>query len=130
MGRYVEIPADAIRVRMADAGFRRISHNGSEEVYERRHHIDPRYAVKVYSSVTSGTKSARGCGEDAIRVVAIFYHKPSEAKAIMDSIKVLRTAPEKMSPQKRIEHVLDRMIERAREAYRVCNSKVKEQNNG
>ncbi len=133
MSRYVEVPADAIRARLAEAGFKRITQGGREEVYERRHDRNPLYAVKVYSSIASDAAAARGCGEDAIRVVAVRYqsmnHKPWEAKAIMGSIKVLRTAPEKMAPEERIKHVLDRMVERAREAYGNCNDRIKSINN-
>lgn len=129
MSRYVEVPADAIRARLAEAGFKRIVQSGREEVYERRHDRNPLYAVKVYSSIAADAAAARGCGEDAIRVVAVRYpsetSRPMEARAIMGSIKVLRTAPEKLASEKRVTHVLDRMIERAREAYAVCNERLK-----
>ena len=117
--RFVPVPAAAIRNRLAAAGFRLIdTARGSEEVYERKHDKDERYIVRVYSSLTHGADDVRSCGEDAIRVVALFvdstHHWPARTYPIFKSARVYRTGT--------VEGVLDRMIERAREAYAQCNA--------
>lgn len=115
---FVPVPAAAIRQRLAAAGFRLIDAPSGEEVYERAHNSDPRYAIKVYSSIQRGADEVRECGEDAIRVVALFtdsrFHWPAKVIPIFKATRVHRTGS--------VEAVLDRMIERAREAYGACNA--------
>jgi len=114
---FVPVPASAIRERLAAARFRLISAPHGEEVYERPHDKDARYTVKVYSSIQRGADEVRECGEDAIRVVAIFldgrFHYPAREVPIFKATRVHRTGS--------VEAVLDRMIERAREAYAAYN---------
>ena len=114
---FVHVPADAIRSRLAAAGFRLVPEARGEEVYERAHNRDARYTVKVYSSIQRGAGEARGCGEDAIRVVALFadsrFSWPARVTPIFKATRVHRTGS--------VEAVLDRMVERAREAYAACN---------
>ena len=117
--RFVNIPADAIRSRLSAAGFaRNVQVRGKEEVYERKHEKDSRYIVRVYSSITAGDDEARGSGTDAIRVIAILvdsrFHYPPKGFTIFKGIRVHRAGT--------IEKVLDRMIERAREAYKACSA--------
>lgn len=122
--RYVQVPATAIRERLAAAGFRLLPASRGEEVYERRHDRDARYAIKVYSSIERGQEEVRVRGADAIRVVAIHYAGdlgsdgtwkfPEAARGIFKAARVYRSGT--------VESVLDRMIERAREAYGVINS--------
>ena len=115
--RFVQVPAAAIRERLAAAGFRLIEAPGGEEVYERAHDKDARYTVKVYSSIQRGAGEARACGTDAIRVVALFadsrFHWPPRPEPIFKATRVHRAGS--------VEAVLDRMIERAREAYAAIN---------
>jgi hypothetical protein len=115
---FVPVPAPAIRDRLAAAGFRLLPADHGEEVYERAHDRDPRYTVKVYSSIQRGAAEVRECGEDAIRVVAIFldgrFRFPAREVPIFKATRVHRTGS--------VEAVLDRMIERAREAYAACNA--------
>jgi len=114
--RFVHVPAAAIRERLTAAGFQLLPARSGEEVYERRHVKDQRYAVKVYSSIQRGATEARDCGKDAIRVVALFFPRGDgyptgwahKAKRVHRSGSV--------------EAVLERMIERAREAYAECNA--------
>ncbi len=117
MSRFVQVPAAAIRERLAAAGFRLVPATRGEEVYERPHGRDPRYIVKVYSSIQRGGDVARDCGEDAIRVVAVFtdsaHYWPARTVPIFKATRVHRSGS--------VEAVLDRMIERAREAYTACN---------
>ena len=116
--RFVQVPAAAIRERLAAAGFRLVDAPHGEEVYERAHDRDARYTVKVYSSIQRGAGEARDCGEDAIRVVALFadtrFRWPARPEPIFKATRVHRAGS--------VEAVLDRMIERAREAYAAINS--------
>ena len=112
------MPAAAIRERLAAAGFRLVPGMYGEEVYTRDHDKDRRYVVKVYSSIQRGADEARGCGADAIRVVALFVRNPNSVWPIFKSARVYRTGT--------VEGVLDRMVERAREAYARCNEHRKE----
>ena len=57
--RFVEVPASAIRERLAGAGFRLLPATVGEEVYERAHDKDARYTLKVYSSIQRGAESVR-----------------------------------------------------------------------
>ena len=115
--RYVAVPAATIRSQLLAAGFRLLPAGSGEEVYERAHDRDARYTVKVYSSIQRGAAEVRECGEDAIRVVAIFadgqFHWPAREVPIFKATRVHRAGS--------VEAVLDRMIERAREAYAAIN---------
>jgi hypothetical protein len=115
---FVPVPASAIRERLAGAGFTLVPSSHGEEVYERPHDKDARYTVLVYSSIQRGAGEARECGEDAIRVVALFldgrYSFPARKVPIFKSARVYRTGA--------VEGVLDRMIERAREGYKACSA--------
>lgn len=111
---FVSVPAAAIRERLAAAGFKLLPAARGEEVYERRHDKDSRYTVKVYSSIQRGASEARGRGTDAIRVVALFKNTGWNGfKCIHKAKRVHRSGS--------VEGVLERMIERAREAYGYCN---------
>lgn len=117
--RFVEVPAAVIRERLTAAGFQLLPATSGEEVYGRAHDKDPRYMVKVYSSILRGAAEARGCGADAIRVVALFTPR-DKTYPIFKSARVYRTGT--------VEAVLGRMIERAREAYVRCNEHRRERN--
>jgi hypothetical protein len=105
---YVQVPAEAIIGRLESAGFRRLEQRGEEIVYGRAHNADASYVVKVYTSIRQGSSVARRCGQDAIRVVAV-----RGERGIFKGTRVHRTGT--------VDGVLDRMIERAREAYAFCS---------
>lgn len=111
--RYVEVPASAIRERLAGAGFQVVSATRGEEVYVREHDRDKKYTIKVYSSIQRGAEGVRARGADAIRVVAILTADSGKVYPIFKGARVYRSGT--------VEAVLDRMIERAREAYATCN---------
>ena len=117
--RYVEVPASALRERFAGAGFV-LAPGVGEEVYERVYEKDPRFVIRIFSSLSRGdAESARGCGEDAIRVVAVFRPDPGDLRrgvGIWKGPRVYRTGS--------VEKVLDRTIERARDAYRAIKSHI------
>lgn len=109
---FVSVPAAAIREKLVAAGFRLIPGSRGEEVYQRSHDKDDRYIIKVYSSIQRGASQARGLGTDAIRVVALF-RQSNGFRCIHKAKRVHRSGS--------VEGVLERMIERAREAYGYCN---------
>lgn len=115
--RFVQVPAAAIRERLAAAGFTQVVASHGEEVYQRKHDRDDRYTVFVYSSIQRGAAEVRDCGTDAIRVVATFadsrFSWPARTVPIFKATRVHRAGS--------VEAVLDRMVERAREAYAACN---------
>lgn len=123
---YVEVPAEAIRTKLKEMGFERtFQERCGEEVYERCHHKDGAYVVRIYSSISDGACSVRGCGEDAIRVVALRrivrfgdWRRPWEWQGVAKTKRIHRTGT--------VEGVLARMHERAREAYSVINAKLGE----
>lgn len=115
--RFVDVPAAAIRDRLAAAGFKLLPANRGEEVYERAHDRDTRYTIKVYSSIQRGSEGVRRCGADAIRVVALLTAS-GKVYPIFKSARVYRTGS--------VEAVLERMIERSRAAYARCNEHRKE----
>jgi hypothetical protein len=113
---YVEVPAERIRETLTKAGFRLMEPAGyglgGEEIYFRAHDKDATYAIKVYSSIQYGRSKARGVGQDAIRVVALRFR--GQWIGIWKSKRIHRTGT--------VEGVLERMIERAREAYGFINA--------
>lgn len=120
--RYVEVPAEAIRARLEAAGFVEESFH-REVVFVRRHHRCEHSTVKVYTSLSVSGESARGCGEDAIRVVAVFERKTEGrdrpfVRVLYKGKRVYRTGT--------VEGVLDRLIERAREAYGAVNEAMRD----
>lgn len=117
--RFIEVPAAAIRERLTAAGFGLLPAEHGEEIYKRFHDKNAQYSIKVYSSIQRGAAEARGCGADAIRVVALFESR-GKVFPIYKSKRVYRTGT--------VEAVLDRMIERAREAYVRCNEHRRERN--
>lgn len=114
---YVEVPAERIRETLIKAGFRLMDpeggyHGGGEEIYFRAHDKDATYAIKVFSSIAHGRSSARGVGQDAIRVVVVKFR--GKWFGIWKSKRIHRSGT--------VEGVLERMLERAREAYGFINS--------
>jgi hypothetical protein len=98
------------------AGFTRRPVKG-EVTYERRHDRDERLVVVVYTSVAEDAAVGRGCGEDAIRVLSFFtWTRQGETELRRKKLfeaRVFRVTS--------VEGVLDRMMERARDAYAACN---------
>lgn len=106
---YVVLPSEAILARLTTCGCLEAKDvHGREIVYVRSHDLDSRYVVKIYTSVCRGMSVARGRGADAIRVVAVF-----QGRGIFKGKRIHRTGT--------VEGVLDRMVDRMREAYAACN---------
>ena len=117
MGTFVEVPATAIRERLVSLGFKQVvGVRGREEVFERAHHKDARYTVRVYTTIPTGAGVARACGADAIRIVALFTPaQGADPRGVYKATRTFRTGT--------VEGVLDRMQERLREAYGFINER-------
>lgn len=120
--RYVDVSREALEGLLQGAGFERYV-QGAEVVYRRRHHRDPTMWVKVYTSLAKDASVARGCGEDAIRVVLVFENPRTGASGCLYKCpRVYRTGSE--------QKVLDRLLERMREAYGAGGKRVAERKAG
>jgi hypothetical protein len=112
----VSVPAAALRSRLAAAGFRLLpaARGGdTEEVYERAHDRDGRYTVRVYSAIPREGKALLPPSQSAIRVEAFVEESARGRHPIFEAARVPSTGS--------AEAVLDRVIDRAREAYQACN---------
>lgn len=120
MSTAVVVPAELIRAALTKAGFKdagasagAFAHDtGREEVWERAHDRDPNYIIKVYTSLTRGAAVTREKDSDAIRVVVVKkdgMRFPARFVGVWKSKRVHRTGS--------AEKVVERMLERAREAY-------------
>lgn len=119
--RSVTVPAEAMHARLRAAGFVEGRFSG-EVTYTRTHQRCPHLSVTVYTSMPARGGDTRALGEDAIRVVAIFQRAlPGRdrpyTKLVTKTARVFRTGS--------VEKVLERTIERAREAYGECNEFLK-----
>ncbi len=116
MSKYVEVPREAFEAAMTEAGFKEEGVRG-ELMFVRRHARNPELMVKIYSSIARNAGEARDCGEDCIRVVAV-YEPPAPMRGRgLYKQRVLRVTS--------VEGVLERTIARAREAYGKLNEAIK-----
>lgn len=94
-----------------------IDQSGNELVYIRQHHLDMSMFVKVYTTLDRRGGDVRSNGSDAIRVLLIFRNSWSgRSGCLYQTAKVLRTGTER--------GVIERTLERAREAYAHGNQRV------
>lgn len=122
--RFVEVPADALLAKLRELGAKvqekrgtfRETTQGREIVAE---FIPPggRTMARCYTSLARGQVAVRDCGEDAVRVV-VYAMMPSGPKPLTDGQKMLRTAPRKLSQEKRVEAFLERLKSALSLAYR------------
>ncbi len=117
--RFVEVPTEAIENFLKEKGFVP-EVQGREIVYAFKHLKNPSLFVKVYTSIRVGEEVARGCGSDAIRIVAIF-NDGKRSFGIRKCQRVYRTGSVKL--------VLARLHERMQEAYGCLNEWRKKQRN-
>lgn len=121
MARYAQIDTAAFEKFLLEKGFLRTVQS-NEAVYIRRHHMNPYVVVKVYTSIADRQENARACGEDAIRVVAVFQRgqrgEPGyKSFGIHKCARTYRTTS--------TESVIERVYARMREAYDAANQWVK-----
>lgn len=113
---YVEVPAEALVKFLADHGFSEIDPSGYERVFARTNHCCKHCYVIVNSSLSIGADIARGCGEDAIRVMSRFERVTPRGKFGKTFYKARR-----LHRTGSVEKVLERLYERIKDAYRECN---------
>lgn len=120
MNAYIQIPRDRLEALLTGAGFQP-DRAGRELVYRRAHDKDGRLSIAVYTSIATFAGSARGCGKDAIRVVALFtwLHQASgeQRRKNLYKARVYRVNS--------VEGVLERTLGKMREAYASCNEFLK-----
>lgn len=116
--RYVEVDRSAFISALEEKGFTRDSLAKGEVVYTRQHHADPTMQVKIFTSLPNRSGDARACGQDAIRVLLIFTNpKSGKSGCLFKAARVYRTGTQ--------EKVIERTIERAREAYAEATRRFK-----
>jgi len=72
--------------------------------------------VKCYTTIAIGAAAARGCGDDAVRIVLV-APTPEGERAVSTSTKILRTAPRGDDEAARVEVFVARLREALRAAY-------------
>ena len=116
--RYVEVDRSAFCKALEQAGFSPDPEARGELVYVRQHHKDSTMFVKIYTSMPLSSGDARPKGADAIRVLLVFENKQTNRSGCLHKCsRVYRTGSQ--------EAVIERTLERAREAYREANRRVK-----
>jgi len=122
---YVEVPSEALRAMLSEAGFSLVEEaSRSEEVYERRHHRAPLYAIRVYSSIPRDRSKVRGCGQDAIRVVVLLI-TDRKTYPIAKLTRVFRSSS--AQGDEGVKQIVERLRDRMREGYRIVNERLKAQ---
>lgn len=116
MNLYIDIPRAAIEDRLKSCGFTRDDVRG-EVTYSRVHDRDSRYRVKVYTSIPEFDTVSRSCGEDAIRVVALLTWTRRDE----DVPRHKKLYQARIYRVNSVDGVLDRMVERMRDAYAAIN---------
>ena len=116
--KFVEIDRNQFCTVLEDKGFVQDADAYGELVYIRQHHLDPTMFVKIYTSMPLWAGDTRPCGEDAIRVMLIFKNeRTGRSGCLHKTTRVNRTGT--------ANGVIDRTLERAREAYAAGNDRVK-----
>jgi hypothetical protein len=110
MATYVEVDSDQFKAFLVAQGFSEsIAHN--EVVFVKRYEAYPELMVKVFTSIKIGEDTARDCGSDAIRVVAVFDNN-IKSFGIGKFARVYRTTSQ--------ESVHQRTLSRIEEAFARC----------
>lgn len=116
--RFVEVNRETFCKSLEDCGFVKDPESSGELVYIRQHHIDKTMYVKIFTSLPLNGGNTRANGSDAIRVCLIFKNdKTGRSGGLYKAPRVYRTGSEKA--------VIDRTIERARDAYREANNRLR-----
>lgn len=117
MSRYVEVDRAAFCQALEAKGFTPDPDAYGELVYVRQHHLDPTMFVKIYTSLPLAGGDARACGADAIRVLLTFSNPRTQRSGCLHrTSRVYRTGSQAA--------VIERTLERAREAYGAGNKRV------
>lgn len=112
--RYVQVDRTRFCEALESKGFTPDPDARGELVYIRQHHVDPTMFVKIFTSMPLNGGDARSAGQDAIRVLLTFNNpKTGASGCLFKATRVYRTGSE--------EAVIERTLERARDAYREAN---------
>lgn len=114
MKRYIEVDRQRFCSALEAKGFKVDEESYGELVYEFQHLKDPTMFVKIFTSLPRNSGNARAAGADAIRVVLIFKNQ-KKSGGLYKAPRVYRTGTE--------EGVIERTLERAREAYSEANKR-------
>lgn len=119
MSTYIELDSNVFFAFLESKGFVKHITHGNEVVYERRHDRKLELIIRCYTGIRMSDGVSRGCGEDAIRVVAIL-DTGAKIYPIYKGSRVYRTTSQ--------ESVQERTLERLRDAYKRCNEWLRERN--
>jgi hypothetical protein len=115
---YVQVPRDRFVAALELAGFSTDPDQRGELAFIRQHHLDPTMYVKIFTSLPLDAGDVRAKGTDAIRVVLIFKNpRTGRSGGLFKTTRVHRTGT--------AAGVIERTLERAREAYAEGNRRVK-----
>ena len=117
MKRYVEVDRQRFCAALEAKGFTVDEDAYGELVYEFQHKKDPTMFVKIFTSLPRHAGNARAAGTDAIRVSLVFKNA-KRSGGLFRAQRVYRTGTE--------EAVIERTLERARDAYAEANRRWKE----
>jgi hypothetical protein len=116
--RFVTIDRDDFCSALEAKGFKQDPTAQGELVYVFQHKLDPTMYVKIYTSLPRQRGDTRGCGKDAIRVLLIFKNdRTQKSGCLFKATRVFRTGTQ--------QGVIERTLERAREAYQVGIDRIK-----
>lgn len=120
--RFVEVPADRLLGTLRDIASKVTARGGRvvEGTQGREVVVDVvppggRAMVRIYTSLAKGADAARGCGEDAVRVVVGVLGEDG-FRPVAEAEKILRTAPRGV--EDRAGAFLARLTDRLRGAYK------------
>jgi hypothetical protein len=116
--RFITIDRDDFCNALEEKGFSKDPTAQGELVYVYQHKLDPTMFVKIYTSLPPQRGDTRGCGKDAIRVLLIFKNdRTQRSGCLYKAQRVFRTGTQ--------QGVIERTLERARDAYQVGIDRVK-----
>jgi hypothetical protein len=116
--RFVEVDRSRFCEALEARGFTQDIDAQGELVYVRQHHLDKTMFVKIYTSLPQNGGDTRGVGQDAIRVLLMFKNgRTQKTGCLYKASRVYRTGSEAA--------VIERTLERAREAYKVGIDRVR-----
>lgn len=108
MSRFVDWKIEDIEPEFTKAGFKKVNLLGTGEIVFERETKKPKVFIRVFTAISKNTGGSRESGSDAGRVM--LFERDSN-KPIWSSKRVHRT-----------QGFLERLIERARDAYRAVSN--------
>lgn len=119
MANYVKIDREVFCQALESKGFKPDPSAVGELVYQFQHKFDPTMYVKVFTSLPLHAGNGRPVGQDAIRVLLIFSNtRTGKSGKLFSTPRVYRTGTQ--------EGVIERTLERARDAYAAANKRIKD----